>query len=99
MRIRAKINVTRIDKAHLYQGQAGKYLNIRLIENKDGEDRFGNTHFIVQEVSKEAYEKGQKGPIIGGAVVDDEAPIQRQTSRPNGSTAHQNPDEDDDVPF
>ena len=59
------IDVSKIDKAHLYQGNKGKYLSIALHENKDGPDRFGNDGFITQSVSKEAREKGVKGPIIG----------------------------------
>ncbi len=60
-----KINVTRIDKAHLFNGKNGKYLDIALFENRDGTDEHGNEGFITQSVTKEAREAGQKGPIIG----------------------------------
>ena len=63
--ITLKIDVTKIDKAHLFVGTKGKYLDVVLRENKDGPDKYGNDGFVVQGVSKEARAAGTKGPIIG----------------------------------
>jgi hypothetical protein len=60
-----KIDVTKIDKNHLFVGKSGKYLDCILNENRDGPDQYGNIGFIAQSVSKEAKEKGERGPIIG----------------------------------
>ena len=60
-----KINVNLIDKAHLFRGTKGTYLDVTLMENKDGPDQYGNDGFIVQDIGKEARESGQKGPVIG----------------------------------
>jgi len=60
-----KIDVTKIDKTHLFKGAKGTYLDLTLIENKDGLDQYGNDGFIVQDIGKEAREAGEKGPIIG----------------------------------
>jgi len=63
--IKLKIQTWKIDKSHLYEGKNGKYLNCVLIENKDGQSEYGDDGFIVQDVTKEAREAGERGPIIG----------------------------------
>ena len=60
-----KINVNLIDKTHLFRGAKGTYLDVTLMENKDGPDQYGNDGFIVQDIGKEAREAGEKGLIIG----------------------------------
>lgn len=60
-----KINVNLIDKTHLFRGAKGTYLDVTLMENKDGTDQYGNDGFIVQDIGKEAREAGEKGNIIG----------------------------------
>lgn len=61
--ISVSINVSKIDKAHLYEGKSGKYLNLVLWESPD--DKYGNDYRVVQGVSKEARAKGVKGAILG----------------------------------
>lgn len=68
-KIAAKIDVTKIDKKHLYAGKKGTYLNVTIIPNKDGTNAYGDDYFIVQDVSKEARDAGEKGPIIGNARI------------------------------
>ena len=65
MAIQLKIDVSKISKPDLYQGKKGVYLDAILWENRDGQSQYGDDGFIVQDVSKEAREAGQKGPIIG----------------------------------
>lgn len=65
LEITSKIDVTKILKEHLYQGKQGKYLDLAYFSNKDGKDKYENDGFIVQGLSKEARENGEKGPIIG----------------------------------
>lgn len=60
-----KIDVTKIDKKHFFTGKSGTYMDAALRENQEGTDQYGNDGFIVQNPSKEAREKGEKGPIIG----------------------------------
>lgn len=57
-----KIDVTKIDKNHLFQGKSGKYLDAALVDKPND---FGDDGFISQSVSKDARAKGEKGPIIG----------------------------------
>lgn len=62
--INVKIDVKKIDKAKLYQGGKGTYLDAVIFIN-DEADQYGNWGMIVQSVSKEDKEKGVKGAIIG----------------------------------
>lgn len=64
MTIICKIDVTKIDKKHLFQGKKGTYLDAILIEK---ESEYGDDYMIVQGVSKEQRDAGVKGPIIGNA--------------------------------
>lgn len=101
--ITLNINVTRIDKAHLYEGKSGKYLSLVLFENKDGPDQYGNDGFVTQGVSKEERAKGVKGPIIGNWKNIETKPRQ-QTTKPRQqdskpTTAPTKDPDEDDVPF
>ena len=59
-----KIDVTKIDKSRLYEGKKGIYLDCLLMPNKE-ESRYGDDGFIIQSISKEAREAGERGPIVG----------------------------------
>lgn len=61
----AKIDVTKLDKAHFFKGAKGIYADLVLIPNRDGTDQYGNDGMVKQGVSKEAREAGQNGPIVG----------------------------------
>lgn len=77
--ITISINVSKIDKQYIYEGKSGKYLNIAVFENRDGPDKYGNTHYCVQDLPKEARDQGVKGAIIGNAKFPDasDAPARR----------------------
>lgn len=101
IQFKAKINVLQILKQYLFEGRSGKYLDIAGFLNKDGKGQYGDDGFIVQEISKEAREKGEKGPIIGNwrwHEKKDAAPA--KLAAPAASTAPAPAaTEDDDVPF
>jgi hypothetical protein len=63
--IAIKINVTKIDKTAIFPGERGKYVDLMLMENKEGPDQYGNDGFVAQGLSKERREAGERGPIIG----------------------------------
>lgn len=67
--IAAKINVNLIDKAKLFPGQKGKYLDIILLENRDGEDQYGNAGMVVQDTSKEERVADKRGAILGNYKI------------------------------
>jgi hypothetical protein len=81
--ITLKIDVTKILKEHLFKGAKGTYLDLVVWPNKDGTGQFGDTHYVVQEVSKAARDAGERGPIIGNAKVPEvETPPPRRESPP-----------------
>jgi hypothetical protein len=92
MIIRASINITKIDKSKLFAGKNGTYLDIALLENRNGPDQYGNNFMIVQETTKEEREKGIKGAILGNGKF---AGGQPAASTPDADA----PPESDDVPF
>jgi len=67
--IRVKLDVTKIDKSAIHHGEKGKYIDITLLGNKDGEDRFGNHYMVVQDLGKDRREAGEKGPILGNGKI------------------------------
>lgn len=62
--ITGKIDVTKIDKARLFKGERGTYLDVVLIETPNGQ--YGD-YMICQGVSKEERQAGVKGAILGNA--------------------------------
>ncbi len=104
MILSAKIDVTKILKDKMFKGAKGTYLDISILENKGGTDQYGNDFLIIQDIGKEARERGEKGPILGNGkyrVRDSQpAPAQQESSQPRyaeQSAPQENLDED--VPF
>lgn len=89
-----KIDCTKIDKAFLFKGKAGTYLDIALIPNKTGRDQYGNDGMIVQSISKQARQEGKRGPILGNYVEMES----KQEKQPKKSVPLDNLP-DDDIPF
>jgi len=96
--ISAKINVSKILKEHLFKGEKGTYLDITLIPNKEGTDQYGNDYFVVQDLGKEAREKGEKGPILGNAKTRGAKPAAPKTAQAPATRPKQE-NLDEDVPF
>ena len=67
--ISLKINVSEIDKARLFAGKKGHYLDATAFVDLDQLDQYGNSGMITQDVSKEEKDNGVKGPILGNAKV------------------------------
>lgn len=106
--IKIRIDVTKIDKSALFKGAKGTYLDVVAWPNKNGEGQYGDTHYVVQELSRERREAGEKGAIIGNATVPEEQPRQAPpTTRkpPAGTIVHPPPEsyqdgmEEDSIPF
>lgn len=100
-----KIDVTKIDKARLFQGKNGaKYLDLVCVPSR--ESRYGDTHFITQSCSKEERQRAVKMPIIGNAKEqpprqqrgDDSTPFDSQGQPPPRDDAPPQ-DDSDDKPF
>ena len=112
--IKAKIDVTKILKEHLFVGkprQDGtqpKYLDIAIWPNKDGTNDYGDTHYITQDIPKAARDAGVKGAIIGNLKMPQEsvnADFQRTkqatmaTRPPTKTTMMRAELDEDDIPF
>lgn len=105
--IEIKIDVTKIDKARLFKGKKGTYLNLTTFIDTEKGDRFGNHGFISQSVSESEREKKIQTDILGNCRIffnDDlgaNLPSE-QTGESDGPTktigSHVNLD-NDDVPF
>ncbi len=87
------IDVLKIDKSAIYEGKKGKYINLTLMENREGEDQYGNHGFIVQDIGKERRESGEKGPIVGNWKHLG----QKQT--PQAKPVAEVDQEDEEIPF
>lgn len=98
--IKAKIDVTKILKEHLFIGNKGTYLDVAIWPNKNGPSDRGETHYIVQEISREARDRGERGPIIGNLTIPDDAPPppRQQPQRPPVQRPKPSADPDLDAP-
>jgi len=63
--VRLKINVSKIDKALLFAGQKGKYLDATVFIDIDNVGQYGDNGMVVQDV-KQGEERGN---ILGNATV------------------------------
>ena len=100
-----KIDVTLIDKAKLFagkkankEGKMPQYLDCVCIPKRSD---FGDTHMIVQSVSKEERLAGKKGSILGnakeqGAKGEESAPVE---SNPRRKPTLPPQEDDTDLPF
>jgi hypothetical protein len=101
--VRLKIDVTKIDKARLFKGQKGTYLDATVFLDDQG-DQYDNNGMITQDVSQEERQSGTKGAILGNAkiikVLDDNPNQHQQAGHPMPNGAGQ-PEtmEKDEVPF
>jgi hypothetical protein len=91
-----KIDVTKIDKARLFAGQKGTYLDAVVFLDTDADD-YGQNGMITQRVSKEEREAGTRGAILGNAkIIGGGAPAAAEapTTAPEPQTPHLG-----DIPF
>ncbi len=100
--ISISIDVTKIDKARLYKGEKGTYLNADLWIN-DEPDKFGNDGSISMAQSKEEREAKVPKIYIGkGKKVlgwDGEAPKPKPAAPAQRYAGRQQDDNGDDIPF
>jgi len=97
MIIKLKLNLDKMDKSKLFKGKGGTYLDVTLLENRDGEDSYGNHFMAVQDLPKADREAGLKGAILGNAKKWEKGSAQRPESRPKSAPASQS--DDSDPPF
>ena len=59
--LNVRIDVTKIDKARLYKGAKGTYLDLTTFVDTTTADQYENNGFISQSLTKEERESGQRG--------------------------------------
>ena len=96
--VSVKIDVTKIDKALLYKNEKGAYLNATVFIDVDTPDKYGNHGMVTQDVSKEAKDAGEKGPILGNVKIFWKGDTPSR-SKPVSKPATKGDDFDDDIPF
>jgi hypothetical protein len=87
--ITVKIDVNKIDKAQLFTGKKGVYLDLVLIETPN--DQFGNDYVVKQNMSREDREAGKQNEILGNA--------KNFVKKQGGAVAPSKVDDTDDLPF
>jgi hypothetical protein len=93
--IAIKIDVSKIDKARLYKGTKGTYLDATFFLNDDA-DQYGNHGMITQSVTKDERESGEKGAILGNVKVIGEYADKGGAKKP--AAVSQPAMDDDDLP-
>ena len=101
--LKIKIDVTKIDKQHLYTGQKGKYLDATVWFDPDNPGQYGDW-MITQDVSAPARERNERGAILGGMKIfwTGESQQQQQPKDFAPSNKAQEPvnfDDLEDLPF
>ncbi len=82
---------------HLFVGAKGTYMDLTLMDNRDGTDQYGNNGFITQDVGKDKRDAGIKGAIIGNwKHIGTPA---RQSAPPSVADGPHDHDDGDDIPF
>jgi len=95
--------VIRVAKSRAKPHQNGKvYLNLEAVSNKNGEDNYGNTHFIVEPQTKDEREsRADRMPILGNGkewTNEGRQDPQQRTTRQTQQQA-QEPQTDEEIPW
>jgi hypothetical protein len=96
--IAIKIDVSKIDKARLYKGTKGTYLDATFFLNDDA-DQYGNHGMITQSVTKDERESGEKGAILGNVKVIGEYADKGGAKKPAAVSQPAMDDDSDSLPF
>jgi hypothetical protein len=94
----AKVDKSRIKTVTKKNGETAKFLNLILVENRDGVDQYGNHGFCSESVSLEERKAGTKGTILGNYVIreqKEQAPREQAPLKDVVASI----EEDDDLPF
>ncbi len=67
--VNLKIDVTRIDKTRIFNGDKGKYLDAQVFINLEESDQYGNNGMITQQISEAERKSGVKSPILGNCKI------------------------------
>jgi hypothetical protein len=96
--------VSKIEKARLFKGAKGTYLDLTTFVDLDNQDKYENNGFVSQSVSKEERDAKVQTPILGNVKVfyREDAPADpagRQYAKEQAAPEGFADLEDEDVPF
>ena len=102
--VNLKIDVSKIQKEHLFKGEKGTYLDLTAFINVDEQGQYGDNGMITQNWKDQ--QKGE-GPILGNVKVfwrDDgqqaqQAPQRRPAPQQTAGGPGPENDFDDQIPF
>ena len=102
--ISIKIDVTKIEKARLFKGQKGTYLDLTTFIDTETVDQYDNHGFISQSVSKDERAQNVKTPILGNCKVfykgeSDQQQAPQQAQQQQAPPQEGFDDFDEDIPF
>ena len=87
--VRVKMNVSQIEKARLFQGSKGVYLDATVFIDIDQKDQYENNGMITQDITKEEKDNGVQGNILGNVQVFWSDEQQQQAPQNNFQQAQQ----------
>lgn len=99
-RLTVKVDLQKIDKAHLFQGKKGLYLDLVLFNTPESE--YGDDFVVKQDLGKEAREQGKESPILGNAkawAIGEGSPCSKGDAMPSSTPSKPAPASSDDLPF
>lgn len=67
--ISIRIDVSKVNKARLFQGEKGLYLDLTTFIDLDNQDQYGNNGFIAEAVSQDERQQNIQGTILGNCKV------------------------------
>ena len=94
-----RIDVTKIDKARLYKGAKGTYLDLTTFIDTEQQDQYENNGFISQSTTKEERDAQVQTPILGNVKVFFTDGAKKVESAPVNQGGLSIEELDDDVPF
>jgi len=86
--INIKVNVSKIDKARIFEGAKGKYVDLVAFVDIDNQGQYGDNGTVSQK-----GEKGESLPIIGNVKVFWREQPKEQSHQGNGTSP------EDSIPF
>jgi hypothetical protein len=90
------LDCSKIDKTAIFHGAKGKYVDLILF---DKPDQYGNDGFVVQSISKERRDAGERGPIVGNWKDTEKREAPQAGRYENVASVHGAADGGDDIPF
>ena len=94
--INISINLDKIPKEKIIKGEKGKYLNISVMEKKDGADQYGNTHYTIISQTKEERQNKVDKIYLGNEKVFN---FDNNNNNNLGGNDFKSDGDDDDLPF